>query len=365
MRVNRVFFDARFIRIGHHDGISRFSVGLANALVKRVAVTAVVYDEAQLRELDPKIDHVFANDPTKVSEIGFARCMNKLGAELVYSPMNTTGSMGRKFKLVLSQHDMIYYKHRKPPTDLNWLLKLGWRLFHLTYWPQRFTLARGDALVTVSETSKREMQRARLYKGEIAVVLNASGSEIGGEVAGGVRTTNLAPNQRRNLVYMGSFMPYKNVETLIDAMQFLPGLELHLLSRVSPKRREELSCRILESGGKVVWHNGVTDEEYLAVLDGALALVTASFDEGFGIPIVEAQARGIPAVVSDIEIFHEIVGEQQLFFMPNASRELAEQIARLRDAREWTRQSQLALANSQRFSWQQSADSLLALFDRL
>ena len=359
MQPDRIFFDARFIRLDHHDGISRFSVGLANALAERVPVTAIVYHEIQLRELSPAIDHIFANDPTKPGELGLAKLLNRAGAQLVYSPMNTTGSWRRKFKLILSQHDMIYFKHRKPPTDLSLPLRVGWRLFHLSYWPQRFTLGRGDALVTVSETSKRQMQRAKLFRGEIAVVLNAAGSE------GAVAQSSVPHRERNKLVYMGSFMPYKNVETLIKGMALLPNLELHLLSRIRPQRQAELAARVDQSGGRVVWHNGVSDAEYHELLDQSLALVTASFDEGFGIPIVEAQSRGIPVVVSDIEIFHEIAGAESAYFDPNQATAFAAAVKTLQDEQVWQAARGSALKNSERFSWTKSAEALLQLIERL
>ena len=44
-------FDARFIRLDHHDGISRFSVELIKALSKKIRVVAIVYDLRQLEKL--------------------------------------------------------------------------------------------------------------------------------------------------------------------------------------------------------------------------------------------------------------------------------------------------------------------------
>lgn len=359
MLPTRVFFDARFIRLGHHDGISRFSVGLANALVKLIPVTAIIYDSAQLRELDPAIEHIFANDPTKAGELGLAKLLNRAGAEIVYSPMNTTGSLGRRFKLILSQHDMIYFKHRKPPVDLSLPLRLGWRLFHLTYWPQRFTLSRGDALVTVSETSKKEMKDARLFRGEITVIYNASGSE------GEISRSPVEHSQRKKLIYMGSFMPYKNVETLVRGMSKLPDLELHLLSRVPSRRRRTLQRLASGAGGSVIWHDGVSDSEYHGLLDSALALVTASFDEGFGIPIIEAQSRGIPVVVSDIPIFHEVAGPDSLYFAPNSPDEFSTMVKTLQNPAVWSSASKSAKSNADRFGWHKSAEALLSLIRKL
>ena len=68
MALDRVFFDARFIRWDHHDGISRFSTGLIEALSRQVEVTALISDRRQLLRLPEGIDHELLNDPTHLSE---------------------------------------------------------------------------------------------------------------------------------------------------------------------------------------------------------------------------------------------------------------------------------------------------------
>lgn len=359
MQFDRLFFDARFIRLTHHDGISRFSVGLINALAKRIPVTAIIYDERQLKELDRGIEHVFANDPAKPSESRVAKILNPTGAQIVYSPMSTTGSAGRKYKLVLSQHDLIYYRHRKPPTDLSPWLRLAWRAFHLAYWPQRILLNRADGLVTVSETSKRLLKQHRLFRGEIAVVFNAAGSET-------KPSEDAVPFERRNRVtYIGSYMPYKNVETLIAAIRELPDLELHLLSRPTDERKRELLAAAGDASDRIVWHGGVSDEEYRQILRESLVLATASFDEGFGIPIVEAQSQGIPTVISDIEIFHEIGADAARYFDPSKPSQLVEAIRGLQNESEWQAASRASLKNASRFSWDASAQALLDYLEAL
>jgi len=79
------------------------------------------------------------------------------------------------------------------------------------------------------------------------------------------------------------------------------------------------------NGGKVIFHNGVSETAYHQQLDRAVALVTGSQDEGFGIPLVEAMSRGIPVVVSDIEIFREIGGTAALYFDQNSAPDFANQ----------------------------------------
>ena len=47
-----------------------------------------------------------------------ALLVNRLKPDVVFSPMQTMGSLGRRYRLVLTVHDLIYYRHRTPPRDL-------------------------------------------------------------------------------------------------------------------------------------------------------------------------------------------------------------------------------------------------------
>ena len=137
----------------------------------------------------------------------------------------------------------------------------------------------------------------------------------------------------------------------------LPGYELHLMSRVSPTERARLSA--LAPQASLVFHDGVSDEEYFAVLRSATALVTASLDEGFGIPLVEAMSLGIPVVVSDIPIFREIGGDAALFFDPRSPEALVSSVRKLEGPGQWAARSKESVRQSGRFTWQESARKLL------
>lgn len=354
----RLFFDARYIRTDFHDGISRYSAELAEAVfaaapASGVDVTFLVWDEAQVPLLPAGAETLMIHSPTSPREPFTAFTLNKHKPDVVFSPMQTIGSLGRKYKLILTLHDTIYYRHRTPPGDLPWYVRFGWRLFHLSYVPQRMTLNAADTVATVSETSAEQFAAMRLTKRPVVVIPNAP-QRLGS------LTKKPVVLGAENLVYMGSFMGYKNVENLVRAMRLMPNRTLHLLSRISPQRKAELTELVSPEGGKVVFHGGVTDAEYAAALADKAILVTTSRDEGYGLPIAEALAMGVPAVVSDLRIFREVAGDGALYVHPDNPAELATAVASLDDKAARDALVASGTKHIARFSWQDSAARLLA-----
>jgi glycosyltransferase involved in cell wall biosynthesis len=350
-------FDARFIRIDRHDGISRFSAELVKALANKVRVVAIIHDFRQLDSLPTGIEYVVLNDPQSPKEFFIARKLNALGATHVFSPMQLMGSVGRKYKLILTLHDLIYYRHRKPPQDLNLLVRVIWRLYHLSYQPQRWLLNRADAVATVSRTTKMLMEEHHLTRKPIAVVYNAP--EKLTEPA--IRSSAAS----KNLLYIGSFMPYKNVETLIKGTALVPEYTLHLLSKISDERKNSLQRIADQNGAHLVFHNGVSDEEYKELLLSSFALVSASKDEGFGIPLVEAMQQGTPVVVSQLEIFTEVAGPAGTYFDQDSPESFTNALSSLEQDSTWREKCQLSLKQASVFDWDKSADALLTMFEEL
>lgn len=349
----KLFFDARFIRTDFHDGVSRYSTELGNALARRTNVTFIISHKAQLHFLPQDAEYVMLHPTTSAKEPLSSLLLNRYKPDVVVSPLQTMGSVGRKFKLVLTLHDMIYYKHRTPPPYLNAALKIGWRAYHLTYFPQRITLNGADMIATVSETSKKEILEAELTKRPVIVVPNAA-RDLTPLLA---KPVEITPSPK-NLVYMGAFIPYKNAETLIKGMEWLPGRTLHLLSRIGDKRKAQLE-KLVPTGANVIFHGGVSDEEYAQLLADNGLLVSASKAEGYGLPVAEAQGMGVPAVVSDLEIFREVGGAGALYFDPDNSMDFASKVLKLDDPALMQKLSEESLKQVKKFNWDASARTLL------
>ncbi len=355
--MKQLAFDGRFIKPNHPDGISRFSLGLIFELAKLTNLKVVVCDPLVSKKLPSNVELIWAGKPTSALEMFTALKLNSAGIDVLFSPMQTTSGLGRKFKLVLTLHDLIYYRHRTPPKEFNPLVRFTWWLYHLSFVPQRLVLNAADAVVTVSETTKKQMLQHRLTKKPIEVIYNAA--DLPPAVP---KRDNSAA---RDLVYMGSFIGYKNVEALVTGMALLPQHTLVCLSRISDQRKAELTELAKSVGAKIQFENGVSEELYHQWLLKAQALVTASSDEGFGIPVIEAMERGTPAVISNLEIFQEVGADAALFFDPANPESFAEQIQQLGDSAKWQQVSELSIVQAAKFSWESSAKKLLRLLQQI
>jgi len=345
----KIVIDARFTRTDHHDGISRYGASLIAATAKIADVSMLVSDERQLALL-PDVPYTLISSPLSPLELFVARKVNALGADVVVCPMQTMGTWGRQYGLILTLHDLIYYEHPTPPGFLPAPVRLLWRLYHKAFWPQRLLLDRADTVATISRTTEALMAKYRLTRRPVRIIANApQPAQEPREPAAGADKT---------IIYMGSFMPYKNVETMVAGMAGLPGYTLHLLSRITPQRRAELE-RIVPQGASVVFHNGVTDAEYDRLLRRATALVSLSRAEGYGLPLVEAMAVGTPVIASDIPIFREVGSDAAIYVDPESPAQFADAVGQLRDDGHWQDLSRRSLARAAGFSWDESARQLV------
>lgn len=352
----RLFIDCRYVRTRVHDGISRYTASLVQAAAGQADITMLIHDPDQLAML-PDLPHLRISSPTSAAEPFVARQINPHRPEVVFSPMQTMGSFGRRYKLILTLHDLIYYQHRTPPADLPAPVRLGWWFYHLSYAPQRFTLNRADAVATVSQTTADLITRHRLTTRDIHLIPNAA------QPVKSPRDPHQSP--QKELVYMGSFMGYKNVAALIAGLNRLPDYRLHLCSPVTSAQRAQLSA-LATRPGQLIFHNGISELDYHRLLQRATALVTLSQAEGFCLPVVEAMSHGTPVITSDLPIFIEVTGTARnslgaQVITQDSAAALAAAVTALEDPQRFAQASTAAHQRSQAYSWSDSAERLIDL----
>jgi glycosyltransferase involved in cell wall biosynthesis len=129
---------------------------------------------------------------------------------------------------------------------------------------------------------------------------------------------------------VGTIEPRKAYSIAIDAMDKLweKGIEASYVivgkygwSQAQLKERIMSHC---EYGKRLFWFDSASDKELEYLYKDALALVSSSLCEGFGLPVIEAAHYNLSSIVSDIPVFREIGGRSTQYFEVTNSQELAD-----------------------------------------
>jgi glycosyltransferase involved in cell wall biosynthesis len=105
----------------------------------------------------------------------------------------------------------------------------------------------------------------------------------------------------------------------------------------------------------------VSDEVLTVLYSRASALVFPSLFEGFGIPIIEAQAISLPVICSDIPVFREVGGDGVVFVDPKSPKSIADAILTLVDSPDLQqRLVQKGIENARRYTWRRSLEMFVS-----
>jgi len=246
---------------------------------------------------------------------------------------------------------------------------------HPQFFPRSFVLQskltfrhaarRAQRLFAVSQFSKGEI--ARLYgvpADDIAITYNGVDPQRfrpGPDGADEVRALGLEPGHY--LLTVGRLEPRKNHETLIHAYAQL-GPDAPPLVVVGQRDFSYAQIdRAVSAHGlqqRVRFLSSVGDGVLPAVMRHALLFAYPAFAEGFGMPVAEAMASGVPVITSNTTSLPEVGGAAALYADPNSSAELAAALRQvLADAPLRARMREQGLEQVKRFDWQRSAQVLV------
>ncbi|MBQ0937205.1 glycosyltransferase family 4 protein [Ideonella paludis] len=221
-------------------------------------------------------------------------------------------------------------------------------------------------LLTVSDYSRQEMVRQYgLAPEAIHVTANAvdhSRFYPGTDGEDLVRALGLTPG--RYLLTVGRLEPRKNHVTLLKAYATLPPDSPPLVIVGQRDFQHDAVFETIAALGlndRVKVLEKVSDTQLPAVLRHAQLFAYPTFAEGFGMPVLEAMASGVPVITANSTALPEVAGEAALLVHPSDEGGLAAAMHEvLNDDRRAEAMRQAGVLQAARFSWDASAQTLLA-----
>jgi glycosyltransferase involved in cell wall biosynthesis len=345
---------------GRITGITRYAFGLMQAMIEHADIRLILVTAWAQDQLPPAIAdgvEVVATLPhirpapldniRQRKEVG--RIAREYNVDVIYG-MSPLCPPVRGIPSVITVHDLYFevlpelYKRRH---------RLWWKVF--------FSDAARHAVRVAAASPSTAADAVRMHpslQGKTHVVAGA------GVLPHGHAALPAAVTGGPYVLLLGNAAPNKNLGFAVEALRMLARQERPVRAlHVGRDLAGDLAKALSGDGATLLQSLGVLDDEALdAVLRNATALVQPSRYEGFGLPIIEAQERGVPVIASDIAVFREVAGDGCILVGLDDVPHLAHALhAITTDASLRAELSARALANSARFTWTKSAEAAVSM----
>ena len=231
-------------------------------------------------------------------------------------------------------HDL---QHKRHPEYFRWFDLPFWRLL---LWS---SVCRSRTLIAVSRATAEDLLR---FYGVSSTVIHHGVESQFFRIAG-------QHEPEGYLLCVSTLHPHKNLDRLIRVYRNYPALPRLMITGLRGFVAGELEK---QAGANITFTGWVAREELYGLFQKAQAFLYPSNFEGFGMPVLEAMAAGVPVACSDIPPLREIADGCAIFFDPQDDRAMHEAIVRV------MHDSSLVEAARQRasnFTWEESARATL------
>ena len=224
-----------------------------------------------------------------------------------------------------------------------------------------------DAILCISETTKKDFMRLFAFPAErIHITYPGVTARFSPQAREGwQRVASRYHVPERYMLFTGESSPRKNISRLITAYSrssVRKDTALVIAGSVDPATMQAIAdCRRTVPGAAICVPGYVADEDLPALYAGAQAFLFPSLYEGFGLPIIEAMASGVPVLIGDQGASPEVAAQQAVVVDPYQVESIVDGIERV--VRVPQAQRDAARAHAQTFSWERCAQQTLAAYD--
>jgi glycosyltransferase involved in cell wall biosynthesis len=281
------------------------------------------------------------------------RAAGRARIEVLHSLANFAPASG-SFRRVLTLHDLQY---RAVPETLPWPRRVATAML------VGLAARRADRIITVSSASREEIvSQLGVAPGRIDVIPNGVSQPPLG-------VARRSFGERKVVLSVGTNLPHKNLRRLVEGLALMRGGERPLLliaghGTDEPALRSLVGSLSLDDDVRLLGYQEADELESLYA--SADCLVLPSLYEGFGLPVLEAMARALPVVCSDIPALREVGGGAALYFDARNPAAIADALRRALGDPVLT--GRLKAAGRERaagFSWSAAALATLECYGRV
>ncbi len=285
----------------------------------------------------------------------------RAGCDLVHSLASTAPARGR-FARVATIHDLNYLV---VPEAHFGVRALGMRVL------VPLAARTSHRVIAVSHATRDDLvARLGVPAAKVDVVPQGIGQPPGTPPAPEAELRErLDLGDRPVLLALSAKRPHKNLRRLLDALALIPPERrpVAVLPGYPTPHEAELRAHAEAIGvaGDARWLGWTSEADVEGLFALCAAFVFPSLYEGFGLPVLEAMARGVPVACSDRASLPEVAGDAALLFDPEDPAAIAAAIERLLgDLAEADRLRAAGRAQAARFTWARNAELTLVTYER-
>jgi len=376
----KIAFDCRIIRDKNPAGISRVVLELLKKVLScdKKNEYYLIFDSEEMKDF---VSYYFRNIKKSVkilivpygiltpqNLIYFPGILKEREIDIYYAPYYFCSPfVNKRIKVILTVFDLMHFLF--PYFKMSFTRKM----YHRVKLASKVVFRRADRIVTISVNTSRDLVRNfKISPRKVRMIYMGVSDNfrvIKKELA--IRFMEEKFSLRNYILFVGRNEPHKNLKSLILAYNYLPAnlkqkYKLLLVGKEDERYKPELRYLVQRLGleSNVIFAGYVDDAELPYIYSGASLFVLPSLYEGFGIPILEAMACGIPVTCSNSSSLPEVGSDAAIYFNPRDYRDISEKMEKvLTDNILRYSLIEKGLLQVKNFTWFNAANSLLECFN--